>query len=158
MQLPAMNRWTKRLLLYVATGALFVVAVMFLWNFYAVRIKAKWLLYSHHFKTEVLAQSGSKAGDFKHIEWDGWGWAGSDTTVYLVFDPSDSLSAAARKQRPGQVQRPTVRGRSSVRIGTQLVQRSVLHERVLGTAQCARLQRHRELVSINRVATTYRTT
>jgi hypothetical protein len=102
MQLPTMNRWTKRLLLYVATGASFVVAVMCLWNFYAVRVTAKWLLYSHHFKTEVLAQSGSKAGDFKHIEWDGWGWAGSDTTVYLVFDPSDSLSAAARKQRPGK--------------------------------------------------------
>ncbi len=97
-----MNRWTKTLLLYVATGALFVVAVMFLWNSYAVRIKAKWLLYSHHFKTEVLAQSGSTAGDFKHIEWDGWGWAGEDTTVYLVFDPSDSLSAAARNQRPGK--------------------------------------------------------
>jgi hypothetical protein len=57
---------------------------------------------SHHFKTEVLSQSGSQAGSFQHIEWDGWGWAGQDTTVYLVFDPTDSLSAAARTQRSGK--------------------------------------------------------
>jgi hypothetical protein len=41
-------------------------------------------------------------GDLKHIEWDGWGWAGQDTTVYLVFDLADSLSNAARNQRSGK--------------------------------------------------------
>ena len=55
----------------------------------------KWLLYRHGYKAEVLAQP-SKNGELNHIEWDGWGWAGQDTTVYLVFDPTDSLSAAAK--------------------------------------------------------------
>jgi len=38
----------------------------------------------------------------KHIEWDGWGWGGQDTTVYLVFDPTNSLSAAAKVGQPGK--------------------------------------------------------
>ena len=61
----------------------------------------KWLLYRHGYKAEVLAQP-SKNGELNHIEWDGWGWAGQDTTVYLVFDPTDSLSAAAKSNQPGK--------------------------------------------------------
>jgi hypothetical protein len=38
----------------------------------------------------------------RHIEWDGWGWAGMDTTVFLVFDPADSLSTAAKSHQPGK--------------------------------------------------------
>lgn len=34
----------------------------------------------------------------------GWvGWAGQDTTVYLVLDPTESLSAVANKQNPGKL-------------------------------------------------------
>jgi hypothetical protein len=47
---------------------------------------AKWFARSHDYKSEVLAQPSS-IGELRHIEWDGWGWAGQDTTVYLVFDP-----------------------------------------------------------------------
>ncbi|MGC2528472.1 MAG: hypothetical protein WA639_12040, partial [Candidatus Acidiferrum sp.] len=61
----------------------------------------RWLFFSHGYKSEVLAQS-PKNGELKHIEWDGWGWAGQDTTVYLVFDPTDSLSAAAKGNHPGK--------------------------------------------------------
>jgi hypothetical protein len=53
------------------------------------------LLWSRDYKSKVLSQPLSSSGEFKHIEWDGWGWAGQDTTVYLVFDPTDSLSTAA---------------------------------------------------------------
>ena len=38
----------------------------------------------------------------KHIEWDGWGWAGQDTTAYLVFDPADSLSSVAATHQSGK--------------------------------------------------------
>jgi hypothetical protein len=62
---------------------------------------ARWLLWSRSYKAKVLAQPDSANGEFKHIEWDGWGWAGIDTTVYLVFDPTDSLSRA-NGQRPGK--------------------------------------------------------
>jgi hypothetical protein len=62
---------------------------------------ARWLARSHNYKSEVLAQP-TAVGELKHIEWDGWGWAGQDTTVYLVYDPTDSLAAAAKGQRPGK--------------------------------------------------------
>ena len=55
---------------------------------------ARWLMWSRSYKAEVLAQPKSANEELKHIEWDGWGWAGMDTTVYLVFDPTDSLSRA----------------------------------------------------------------
>ncbi len=55
---------------------------------------ARWLIWSRSYKAEVLAGSDPANGELRHIEWDGWGWAGMDTTVYLVFDPTNSLSRA----------------------------------------------------------------
>jgi hypothetical protein len=62
---------------------------------------ARWLLNSAKYKREVLAQVGS-ATDLKHIEWDGWGWGGSDTVIYLVFDPDDALNRAASSGAAGK--------------------------------------------------------
>jgi hypothetical protein len=67
-----------------------------------IRSPIKWLLWSSVCKKQVLAQPVSPNGDFKHIEWDGWGWAGMDTVIYLVFDPTDSLAAAAKSHQPGK--------------------------------------------------------
>ena len=96
---------TLKILLFLA--ALFVVAALagawFLGmghNSAAVNT-ARWLLRASHYKAEVLAQPDSDNRQLKHIEWDGWGWAGQDTTVYLVFDPTDSLSKAASTHQPG---------------------------------------------------------
>jgi hypothetical protein len=61
----------------------------------------RWRIWSNSYKAKALAQTASVSGNFKHIEWDGWGWAGQDTSVYLVFDPTDSLSAAAQSHKPG---------------------------------------------------------
>jgi hypothetical protein len=66
----------------------------------AVRTPARWLLWSHNYKSAVLEQQASANGDFKHVEWDGWGWGSIDTTVYLVFDPTDSLLSAASAHQP----------------------------------------------------------
>jgi hypothetical protein len=72
-------------------------------NYSAIRTVTRWLIWSHEYKSEVLAQPASSNGELKHIEWDGWGFPGAgDTTVYLVFDPADALSAAARSHRPGK--------------------------------------------------------
>jgi len=60
----------------------------------------RWRLSSRIYKAKVLAQPTN--GEFRHVEWGGWGWAGQDTTVYLVFDPTDSLSAAAKNHQPGK--------------------------------------------------------
>jgi hypothetical protein len=67
-----------------------------------VHIVAKWLLWSHKYKNEVLAQPLSTNGDLKHLEWDGWGWGGQDISVFLVFDPMDSLREAAKNTRGGR--------------------------------------------------------
>ena len=63
---------------------------------------ARWVFRSRHYKAEVLAQPDSATDQLKHIEWDGWGWAGQDTEVYLVFDPTDSLSQAASSHHAGK--------------------------------------------------------
>lgn len=74
----------------------------FLTNYNAVRTTVRWIALSHHYKAEVLAQPASLRGEFKPVEWDGWGWAGMDTTVFLVFDPTDSLSVAAKTHQSGR--------------------------------------------------------
>jgi hypothetical protein len=72
-------------------------------NHYAIRNTARWSLLSRRYKAEILAQSDPANGELKHIEWDGWGFPGAgDTTVYLVFDPTDSLAAAADRHQPGK--------------------------------------------------------
>lgn len=64
---------------------------------------SRWLLWSKDYKAQVLAQPDSANGSLKHIEWDGWGFPGAgNTVVYLVFDPNDSLSAAAKSRSPGK--------------------------------------------------------
>jgi hypothetical protein len=79
-----------------------VVSAALLVNYSAIRSAGRWFLWSHRYKINVLAQQASANGELKHIEWDGWGWAGQDTTVFLVFDPTDSLSAAAMSHQPGK--------------------------------------------------------
>jgi len=81
--------------------AVVAILVILLWNYSTVRTIARWSLWSREYKSSVMAQSTTENGELKHIEWDGWGWGGQDTTVYLVFDPTDSLSAA-RSNQPGK--------------------------------------------------------
>jgi hypothetical protein len=62
-----------------------------------------WLIGAQRYKTEVLAESAAANGEFKHVEWDGDGWGdvvSGDWTGYVVYDPSDSLSAATRSDVP----------------------------------------------------------
>ena len=52
----------------------------------------RWLAHSEHYKAAVMTQLQPPNGELKHIEWDGWGMAGSgDTIVYLVFEPDREL-------------------------------------------------------------------
>jgi hypothetical protein len=66
-----------------------------------IRPAERWLLHSRTYKAEVLAQPSPKNGELQHMEWDGWGFAGSDTVVYLVYDPNDSLVPAVRSHSSG---------------------------------------------------------
>jgi hypothetical protein len=67
-----------------------------------IRTLLRWLLWSREYKRQVMGQSDWTGGDFKHIEWDGWGWGGSDISVFLVFDPNDSLAGATKTQESGR--------------------------------------------------------
>jgi len=62
-----------------------------------------WLIWSHRYKSEVLVGSAAGNGEFKHMEWDGDGWGdgvSGDWMGYVVYDPSDSLSAATKNNAP----------------------------------------------------------
>jgi hypothetical protein len=85
--------------------ALFVfwaVSWVLLRNELTMRSEVRWLWNSKTYKAQVLAQPGPANGDLRHIEWDGWGFAGNDTVVYLVFDPTDSLATAATRHGSGK--------------------------------------------------------
>jgi len=97
----------KKLRLFATLGTFFLAAfliadALIAWSCsYTIRTSVRWPVRSERYKNEVLAQP-KVTGELKHIEWDGWGWAGQDTTVYLVFDPADSLSTPARSHRSGK--------------------------------------------------------
>ncbi len=77
-------------------------AVVFLYNF-RIRTFTRWFLWSDQYKSKVLAEPTTVNGDFKHIEWDGWGWGGQDFSVFLVFDPTDSLSGPAQNNQSAKL-------------------------------------------------------
>jgi hypothetical protein len=91
----------SRLWLYAAFGALFVIAVAIALNIYTIRSATKWFAFSHHYKAEVLAQP-DVTGELKHTEWDGWGWAGQDTTVLSGIRPHRFLVNGSARTSPGK--------------------------------------------------------
>jgi hypothetical protein len=68
----------------------------------AIRSAARWLIWSRDYKAQVLKQTQPANGELKHIEWDGWGMFAQNTSVFLVFDPTDSLSGAAKSHQKGK--------------------------------------------------------
>jgi len=90
------------------TLAIFLIVALAILAFershpFAIRDAARWLVSSPDYKAQVLAQPQPPNGELKHIGWDVWGFPGAgDTTVYLVFDPTDSLSAGARSDQSGK--------------------------------------------------------
>lgn len=91
----------RRSTLLLALAAVWAVALLCFVYQPRLRTTARWLAWSGQYKNEVLAQQTTE-GDLKHVEWDAWGFMGMDTTVYLVFDPTDSLSSAASTHRSGK--------------------------------------------------------
>lgn len=98
----AVGKRTKRSLSILLAMTLYCGSSWLLWrSFMDVRPAERWLLHSRTYKAEVLAQPNPKNGELQHMEWDGWGFAGNDTVVYLVYDPKDSLVPAARSHSSG---------------------------------------------------------
>jgi hypothetical protein len=92
-------RGRGRLAALLISVAYLFVPLLLLSNYSLVRDHVRWILLSHDYKTKIIAQSSNQV--LRHIEWDGWGFAGiADTTVYLVFDPTDSLARVAGAPDP----------------------------------------------------------
>jgi hypothetical protein len=73
----------------IVLGLILVVVV---WTNSHLNYRFRWLMSRNRYKSLVLAQPEPSNHQLRHIEWDGWGWGGADTLVYLVFDPSDGLA------------------------------------------------------------------
>jgi hypothetical protein len=102
-ELPV-TRWRQNSRAVLAMVCTFLVLAWVLFRFSdSLRTAARWLVRSQNYKTQLLNHPTPSDGSLKHIEWDGWGFAGGgDTTVYLVLDPSDRLSEAAESHLPGK--------------------------------------------------------
>ncbi len=95
----------QRLTSVAAFGAFLIVTVGVVMSQSKIRPHLLWLVWSNRYKSEVLANSAAANGEFKHAEWDGDGWGSAPTgdwMGYVVFDPSDSLSAATKNNVPTQ--------------------------------------------------------
>jgi hypothetical protein len=94
--------WRTLSMLLAAVTFLFVAGAM-LKTQEVVRPILRWTLWSHRYKSDLLAQPAPAIGQLKHLEWESSGWGPiGPTIVYLVLDPDDSLSAAAKSHRPGR--------------------------------------------------------
>lgn len=70
-----------------------------------VRARLHWLVWSQRYKSEVLASTARPDGSLSTSNGNGDGWgsgATGDWMSYVVFDPSDSLSEATKKNVPAQ--------------------------------------------------------
>jgi hypothetical protein len=89
------------------------VSGILLMNKNGIRASLRWVLWSHRFKAELLAQPAPANGQLRHMEWEATGFAGvGNNTTYLVFDPRDSLlstTPSPRKPRGIPCEVPVVR-------------------------------------------------
>ena len=88
----------QRLVVFFALMVYVFAAMLLKSNYSLVRDHVRWLFLSGGYKAKVLAQPPSE--ELKHAEWDGWGFAGADTTAFLVFDPTDSLAGVTEALPP----------------------------------------------------------
>ncbi|WP_158941429.1 hypothetical protein [Granulicella sp. S190] len=90
----------------ITTAALifyWFISVVIFRHFSEVRDASRWFLHAKAYKARVMALPLSANGEFRHVEWEGWGFAGAgDTVVYLVADPSDSLMTPAETHLIGK--------------------------------------------------------
>ena len=89
----------QRFIAFLVVVVYVFVPILLLSNYSLVRDHVRWLLLSESYKAKVLAQPSNE--QLKHAEWDVWGFpASGDTTVFLVFDPTDSLARESEALPP----------------------------------------------------------
>jgi hypothetical protein len=99
---PFRKRWRQSLSMLLTLVVFTGLSGAFVWGQNVLRPSIRWLLWSHNFKAEVLAQPAPVDGELRHMEWEATGFAGMDNFVYLVFDPTETLASAAKSHAPGK--------------------------------------------------------
>jgi hypothetical protein len=95
------KRWSQAVAVLVMLSVFVLVSAAVLKSADALRTSFRWLFWSHHYKSQMVAQSAPADGELRHIVWEATGFAGvANDTDYLVFDPSDSLSKTRMPGRP----------------------------------------------------------
>jgi hypothetical protein len=89
----------KRIGIALIAAYLAVAWTLLTTNEYSLREKLRWSALANRYKVDVLA-SPRLDGQLRHAVLDGWGFAGMDTDVYVVFDPTDSLLADSGRKPP----------------------------------------------------------
>jgi len=92
----------QRLSVLLAAVVYLAVSWALVKHAFEVRDEGRWMLWSGEYKFQILAQPASTDGELKHVEWDGWGFAGNETEAYLVFDPNDSLAPEVKAHSSGK--------------------------------------------------------
>jgi hypothetical protein len=93
----------KRPIVALGVATFWLISHTLFFHNIEIRSFTRWFIWSGQYKNKVLAQPASVDGSLKHIEWDGWGWGGQDFSVFLVFDPADSLSVPAESNQSGKM-------------------------------------------------------
>jgi hypothetical protein len=100
------HAFRKRVLRGLAVLSMLVVYWAVSWfllmNFHELHSTIQWSLQKKEWKMKLQAQPDFSNGELEHTIWDGSGIPCCDTWVYLVFDPKDSLLAAAKSRSPGR--------------------------------------------------------
>jgi hypothetical protein len=100
--LAFIKNWAAVVAIFLMLLTNWVISLCLLKNVDELHGLTKWSLHSNEFRSQLMAQPNPVNGEFKHIEWDVSGYAGAETVVYLVFDPTDSLAAAAKSHSSGR--------------------------------------------------------
>jgi len=96
----AVKRPMLRAMRLLPLAGYLLISILFLTNYTLIRDHVRWLFLSNVYKNRVLALPAPAKSELKHAEWDGWGFAGSDTTVFLAFDPTNSLVETVNMRPP----------------------------------------------------------
>lgn len=86
------RRYRRSASLFVAFVVFIAVSLQLERYSSELRAEALWLLHSSEYKAEVLTQPAPATNALRHIDWFGWGFAGSGTEMYLAYDPNSSLA------------------------------------------------------------------
>jgi hypothetical protein len=85
--------------------SIFEVTTAWEFDYFGWHSRARWFVDANEYKSKVMREPLAQDGSLRHVEWEGWGWAGvGDTVTYLVFDPSDRLKDASTTGLSGQYQ------------------------------------------------------